>query len=85
MSSRNWTFRIRDILQSIEKIESYLKNVSFNQFKRNDLLIDAVIRNFEIIGEASKHIPLDIQSSYPDIPWKQMNSMRNNLFTNILV
>ena len=37
------------------------------------------MRNFEIIGEASKHIPLTIYRSYAYVPWKQMNGMRNML------
>ena len=41
--------------------------------------MDAVIRNFEIIGEATTHIPLSFQEIYPDIPWKHMRSMRNLL------
>jgi len=49
------------------------------QFMKNELVVDAVLRNFEIIGEASKNIPASIQRSYPDIPGKQMNGMRNLL------
>ena len=54
MSSREWIFRIDDILRSIEKINVYLKGLTLSQFKKNELVIDAVIRNLEIIGEASK-------------------------------
>ena len=42
-------------------------------------MVDAVVRNFEIIGEASKSIPLTVRRSYPNIPWAQMNGMRNVL------
>ncbi len=42
-------------------------------------VVDAVIRNFEIIGEASVHIPHAFRSANPDIPWKQMTAMRNIL------
>jgi len=41
------------------------------------MLVDAVVRNFEIIGEASKNIPLSIQEKYPEIPWKKMYGLRN--------
>jgi uncharacterized protein with HEPN domain len=41
------------------------------------LTVDAVIRNLEIIGEASKNIPPDIRSGYPDIPWGRMMGLRN--------
>jgi uncharacterized protein with HEPN domain len=79
MSSRDWAFRIKDILRSIDKIESFTKKMSIAQFKKNELVIDAVIRNLEIIGEASKSIPASVKKSYPDIPWAQMNGIRNIL------
>lgn len=79
MSSREWLFRIEDILQAIEKIESYLKGMTMTQFKKNDMVIDAVVRNLEIIGEASKNIPPNIRRSYSDIPWESMYGMRNIL------
>lgn len=79
MSSRDWTFRINDILKSIEKIETYIEGMTAESFKKNELVIDAVIRNLEVIGEASKSIPSTIRRSHPDIPWDQMNGMRNLL------
>lgn len=78
-SSREWSFRIKDILQAIDKIEQYTKNMTASEFKKNGLVIDAVIRNFEIIGEASVHIPHEVRVAYPDIPWKHMTAMRNIL------
>ncbi len=79
MSSRKWTFRIQDILKAINKSVLHLENQTLSQFKKNDLVIDAVVRNFEIIGEASKNVPIAIRHAYPDIPWNQMNGMRNLL------
>lgn len=78
-SSRDWILRIRDILDSIAKIEQYTQNMTLLEFRKNDLVIDAVVRNFEIIGEASKCIPVSVQHAYPHIPWKQMVEMRNFL------
>lgn len=75
MSSRDWIFRIHDILNSIIKIQSYLEGLSLVTFKKNNL----VIRNFEIIGEASKHVPLRIRQKHSHIPWLQMSDMRNLL------
>jgi uncharacterized protein with HEPN domain len=71
--------RIQDILESIDKINQYLENINLAEFRKSELITDAVIRNFEIIGEASNHIPKTIQDQYPDIPWKDMNGMRNIL------
>lgn len=79
MSSRGSRFRIEDILKSIQKIELYLDGMTAAQFKKSDLVIDAVVRNLEIIGEASKNIPLTTRRDHPDIPWEQMNGMRNML------
>ncbi len=79
MSSRDWKFRIQDILKAIAKIELYLDKMTLAQFKKNEMVIDAVVRNFEIIGEASKNIPSTIRRAHGDIPWHQMNGMRNLL------
>jgi len=79
MSSRDWVFRIQDILKAIEKIESYIEGMTVSQFRKNDLVIDAVVRNLEIIGEASKNISPVIRRLHPNIPWDQMNGMRNVL------
>lgn len=49
------------------------------EFKKNELVIDAVIRNFEIIGEASNSVPLVIQSAHPHIPWRRIIGLRNVL------
>jgi uncharacterized protein with HEPN domain len=76
MSSRDWKFRIQDIIKAIEK---YIDSMSLADFKRNDLVMDAVERNFEIIGEASKNVPNKVQNTYPEIPWKEMAGMRNIL------
>lgn len=78
-SSRNWSFRIKDILQAIDSIQQYTKNMTASEFKKNKLVVDAVIRNFEIIGEASTHIPHTFRTTHPHVPWKQMTAMRNVL------
>jgi uncharacterized protein with HEPN domain len=53
--------------------------MTFAEFDKNRMAVDAVVRNFEIIGEAGNHIPASIQNQYPRIPWKQITSMRNSL------
>jgi uncharacterized protein with HEPN domain len=70
---------LKDILEAIERIESYVKGCSFEQFAKNTLIIDAVVRNFEIIGEATKHLPLEIKQENPSIRWKDMAGMRDKL------
>ena len=54
---RDYKFYLRDILESIKRIDEYTKNKSYKNFSENDLITDAVLRNLEIIGEAVKNIP----------------------------
>jgi uncharacterized protein with HEPN domain len=77
MSHRAWEFRVADIVDSIEKILSYTAGMSFEQFRKDSKTIDAVIRNFTIIGEAARHIPDEIVQSHPEIPWREMADLRN--------
>ena len=77
MNKRSWTIYIEDILVSMDKIERYIKGLNYKKFTVNELIIDAVLRNLEIIGEASRNIPEDIREKYPDIPWKRMIGLRN--------
>lgn len=70
---------LRDILEAIQRIESYVKGRTFEQFSKDTLVIDAVVRNFEIIGEATKHVPVEIKQDYPLIKWKEMAGMRDKL------
>lgn len=70
---------LRDILEAIQRIESYVKGITFEQFSKDTLVIDAVVRNFEIIGEATKHVPVEIKQDYPLIKWKEMAGMRDKL------
>lgn len=78
-SSREWSYRIKDILKAIDNIETYLNSMALHEFRKNQLVIDAVIRNFEIIGEASNHIPKNIKRSYSEIMWVEIYGMRNIL------
>jgi uncharacterized protein with HEPN domain len=74
---REFILYLEDMLQSMNRIEEYLGELDFRKFKMNYLVVDAIIRNFEIIGEASKNIPADIQEKYPEIPWRKMYGLRN--------
>lgn len=74
---RQYDFYLNDILKSMLRIKEYIEGNEFNDFKRNYMVVDAVVRNFEIIGEASKNIPVTIQKKYPEIPWRKMYGLRN--------
>jgi len=75
--NREYILYLEDMLLSMERIEEYLGGLEFNQFLITHLVVDGVIRNFEIIGEASNKIPPEIQNKYPEIPWKKMYGLRN--------
>lgn len=76
---RNIVLYLKDIHAAILAIESFVENQDFNGFKEDDKTNSAVIRKFEIIGEAAKNVPDEIQKRYPDIPWREMARMRDKL------
>ena len=77
MPRRSWELRISDIIEAIENALDYSSGMAFEQFVADRKTIDAVIRNFIIIGEAASHLPEDIIEMYPDLPWREMRDMRN--------
>lgn len=77
MIERNYKMFIEDILESIEKIESYIEGLDYEKFTSKGMVVDAVIRNLEIIGEATRNIPDKIREQNPEIPWKKMIGLRN--------
>ena len=68
-----------DIFDAIEKIENYVEDLSFEEFSEDSKTVDAIVRNFEIIGEATKRIPSETKEKYPQIPWKMMAGTRDKL------
>lgn len=82
MSKRRDPELLCDITDSISRIENYIKEINFENFKRDQKTQDAVIRNLEIIGEASKIISNEIKNEMPTIPWKKMAGIRDHLFHN---
>ncbi len=71
MKYRDPVVFVEDILESMNKIESYIHGMDISDFAINDMVIDAVLRNLEIIGEASRNIPEDIRERYRKYPGKR--------------
>lgn len=70
---------LEDILSGMGKIAEYIEGYDFDKFRKDYKTVDAVIRNFEVIGEASKNLPMEIKQEHPDVPWKEMYALRNRV------
>lgn len=70
---------IKHIFDAIIKIEKFIEGVSFEQFTGNEMMMAAVVRELEIIGEASNKISGDFQDRHFDIPWSEIIGMRHKL------
>ena len=79
MSERTYIDYLLDIAKELERIEEFVEGMSYEEFKKDVKTVYAVIRCFEIIGEAVKNIPEDVRNSYPQIPWKRIAGMRDKL------
>ena len=79
MFKRNIELYIVDILESSKKIKKFIKGLTFDDFKKDEKTLDAVIRNLEVIGEAAYHLPADFKKKHSYIPWLDISDMRNKL------
>lgn len=73
------TLFLHHILDAIAKVERYLSNVDESMFHENSLLQDGVIRQIEIIGEATKRLSRELREQYPHLPWQDITGMRDKL------
>jgi len=76
---RNYKLFLEDISQRIGKIESFIDDMTFEDFKQDDKTVSACIREIEVIGEATKQIPKEITSQFNELPWSLMAKMRDKL------
>ena len=74
---RDWQLRIKDILEAVENILAYTKDIHQGTFESDRMRIHAVCHNFGIIGEAATQVPADIIAANPHLPWSDMRAMRN--------
>ena len=79
MSKRDTILLLEDMLDSAQKIKRYTKNIDFEEFLSDDKSIDAVVRNFEIIGEAANRFDSDFRDKNPEIEWNRIRGFRNRI------
>ena len=78
-SKRNYIMYLEDILLAMSRIAEYIDGYDFVSFKKDYKTVDAVIRNFEIIGEASKNLSDELKAKYSGVPWQEMYYLRNKI------
>ena len=79
MSRRDWSLLIEDMLEAIGKIEAYLAGYDEATFQADSRTVDAVVRNFEVLGEAANALPAAIQSTVPAVDWRGLVGLRIRL------
>ncbi len=76
---RDYKLFLKDLISAMNSIEEFVSGMTIDEIKEDDKTSSAVIRKFEIIGEATKHIPEALRRRHPEIPWKRMSGMRDRL------
>ncbi len=79
MSKRHPALLIEDIIESSGKILEYTDGMTFDEFTADGKTVDAVIRNFEIIGEAANRLPEDFKQEHSTVDWHKIRGFRNRI------
>ena len=79
MSERDISLLLGDMLESALKIKRYVEGMDYESFISDEKTVDAVVRNFEIIGEAANRIDPDFKIRYPELEWKRIRGFRNRI------
>jgi len=79
MSKREPSLLIEDMIESANKILNYTQNLTYEQFVKDSRTVDAVIRNFEIIGEAANRLPDEFKEQHDTIDWHRIRGFRNRI------
>ena len=79
MPRRSVELLIQDMLERIGRIQRFVAGLGREAFLADPMVIDSVVRNLEVIGEAANRVPRDFQDSHPDIPWRRIVGLRHRV------
>lgn len=79
MSNRSPDILLADMLEAIERIESFTVGMDGHAFEQDRKTIDAVVRNCEVLGEAASRLPEDFRKSHAEVPWHQAIGLRHRI------
>lgn len=79
MPKRDPDLLVEDMLTAIRKIDRYTSGMDQELFRQDEKTVDAVVRNLEILGEATRQMPEDFAAGHPDVPWRQIAGLRNRI------
>lgn len=76
---RDYTLYLTDIIEAGKRIERYSRSMTIEKLQKDTLVLDGIVRNLEIIGEAAKNIPIQIKARHPEVEWKKIAGLRDIL------
>ncbi|MCI2429272.1 DUF86 domain-containing protein [Candidatus Acetothermia bacterium] len=76
---RDYRLYLKDILDALDSIEAFVQGMNQDDFEKDDKTASAVVKKFEIIGEATKQLSSEVRQKYPEVPWSDMAGMRDRL------
>ena len=76
---RDYRLYLEDMHEALLRVTRYTAGVSYDAFVKDELRIDAVVRNLEMVGEAAKHVPQALRKQHPSVAWKQISGLRDIL------
>lgn len=77
--ARHWRLYVRDMIEFGERVIGYAAGLDQRSFTADQIVYDATLRNIELIGEAATHIPESVRDAHPDIQWRQIVGVRNQV------
>lgn len=79
---KDWSVRLQDIHEAASAIINYTSGINLDKLADDPMRFDAIVRNFQVIGEAARKIPPDVRRKIPELPWRSMTGMRDILVHN---